>query len=336
MPRTRLADVASRAGVSTATASLVLRELPGPSETTRAAVREAASALGYRADRSASALARKRSHLLGVVLDVAHPFHAALVDAFDRALVDTGLDLVLAPTTSRRDERVAADTLLDSRCAAVVMFGTVLPAALLDELAEQCPVVVLGRPGGTRTRGVWADDAVGMRLAVDHLVDLGHERVAHVDGGRGAIATARRRGYRAAMRGRGLADHVEVIAGGHTESAGLVAGALMAARTKETRPTAVVAFNDRCALGIKDVLQREGIPVPGGVSVVGYDDSPLARLATVQLTSVSQNPAALAEACVSTTLALLDGRGDVGDVVIAPRLVARTSTAPPQAGQGIT
>ena len=329
MPRARLADVAARAGVSPATASLVLRGRPGPSEATRATVRQAAEALGYRADRSASALARKRSHLLGVVLDVSHPFHAALVDALDGALAGTGLDLVLSSTTTRRDERAAADTLLDSRCAAVLMLGTTLGAGALDALAGQRPVVVLGRPGATRARGVWADDAVGMRLAVDHLVGLGHRRIAYADGGRGPIATARRRGYRAAMRAHGLGDDATVLPAGATESGGLEAGGRVATEPRATRPSAVVAFNDRCALGLRDALQREGLDVPGDVSVVGYDDSPLARLATVRLTSVSQDPATMAEESVRVVLALLDATDAVEDVVIEPRLVVRTSTGPP-------
>ncbi len=329
MPRARLADVASHAGVSPATVSLVLRGQPGPSEATRTAVIEAARTLGYRADRSASALARKRSHLLGVVLDVSHPFHGALVDALDGAVEGTGLDLVLSTTTSRRDERAAVDTLLDSRCAGVLMLGTTLGAPTLDEIADECPVVVLGRPGGRRARGVLADDAAGLRLAVDHLVDLGHHRIAYADAGRGPIATARRRGYRAAMRARGLADQVSVLAAGDTESAGLAAGALVAAEPAGTSPTAVVGFNDRCALGLRDALLREGLRVPGDVSLVGYDDSPLARLATVQLTSVSQDPQRMAEESVRTMLALLDASDGVVDVVVDPRLVVRGSTARP-------
>lgn len=172
MPRARLADVAARAGVSMATVSLVLRDRPGPSEQTRAAVHAAAADLGYRPDRSASALARKRSHLLGVVLDVSHPFHADLVDALDAAVAAAGqgLDLVLSATTSRRDERAAVETLLDSRCAGVLLLGSTLGSAALDELADQVPTVVLGRPGSARARGVWADDAVGLGLGVDHLV----------------------------------------------------------------------------------------------------------------------------------------------------------------------
>lgn len=334
MPRTRLADVATRAGVSPATVSLVLREQPGPSEATRAAVHEAAAALGYRADRTASSLARKRPHLVGVVLDVSHPFHAALVDALDGAVAGTGLDLVLSTTTSRRDETAAVETLLDSRCAGLVLLGTTMSARALDDLAAECPVVAVGRPGARRARGVLADDAVGLGLAVDHLVDLGHRRIAYVDGGRGTIATARRRGYRAAMTRRGLADEVVVVPAGDTESAGLEAGGRIAAEPLATRPTGVVAFNDRVAVGVRDALLREGVAVPDDMSVVGYDDSPLARLATVRLSSVSQDPEPMAAAAVGVLTALVEGRSDVEDVVVEPRLVVRSSSAPPPSPAG--
>ncbi|CCH78935.1 Transcriptional regulator, LacI family [Nostocoides japonicum T1-X7] len=328
MPRARLADVAARAGVSPATVSLVLRDRPGPSEATRAAVQAAVADLGYRPDRTASSLARKRSQLLGVVLDVSHPFHAALVDALDGAVSGTGLDLVLSTTTSRRDERMAVETLLDSRCAAVALLGSTLAGPTLDALAQEVPVVVVGRPGSRLARGVWADDAAGLRLAVDHLADLGHDRIAFVDGGAGTIATARRRGYRAALRGRGLEAYQTVIVGGSTEAAGLAAGARVAAEPSPSRPTALVAFNDRCAVGARDALLRAGIGVPDEVSIVGYDDSPLARLATIDLTSVSQDPEAIARESVRVVEAMLDGE-EVADVVVQPRLVVRSSTAPP-------
>lgn len=332
MPRVRLADVAERAGVSPATASLVLREQPGPSEATRLAVRDAATELGYRPDRSASTLARKRSHLLGVVLDVSHPFHADLVDALDAAVADRGLDLVLASTTSRRDERAAIETLLDSRCAAMVILGSSLRRSSLDDLASECPTVVLGRPGSRIVRGVWADDAIGLHLAVDHLVDLGHERIAWVDGGRSAISAARRRGYRAAMRDRGLSRWARVLTGGQTEVAGVTAGAHLTADPPGKRPTAVVAFNDRCAIGIRESLVRNGIGVPAEMSIIGYDDSPVSRLATIDLTSVSQDPVALAEASAGVIERLLAGDPDVADVVVEPRLVVRSSTSTPSTG----
>ena len=329
--RPRLVDVAERAGVSTATASLVLRGRPGPSEITADAVRAAAADLGYRPDRTASLLARHRSHLLGVLLDVTSPFHAELVQALDDAAGERGLDLVLSTVTRRRDEARAAETLLDFRCEALLVLGPEMPAAALDALADAVPVVVVGREGTTRAPGVLASDDRGLELAVEHLVGLGHERIAFVDGPRGTIATARRTGYRSAMRRHGLRPHVDVIPGGATEDAGVAAARGVLARPDRERPTAVVCFNDRCAIGFRDTVIRAGTAVPERLSVIGYDDSPLARMGTVDLTSVSQDPLGLAEATVSTVAMLLDGSagGRPADVVIPPLLVVRSSTAPP-------
>lgn len=332
MDRARLSDVAARAGVSTATASLVLRDRPGPGATARSAVRAAAADLGYRPDRSASALARSSSSLIGVVFEITHPFHTALVDRLDLAFAQHGLDLVLSTTTARRDERAAVDTLIDSRCAAVVLLGTTASSASLDAMAEQVPAVVIGRPGTRRVSGVRADDEVGMRLAVDHLVDLGHERIAWVDGGRGAIATARRRGYRRQMGRRGLAKLITVVPGGPTELDGVRAGALIVAEPATTRPTALACFNDRVAVGVRDELIRGGVFVPGELSLLGYDDSPLAALTTVELTSVSQHPFEMAQAVVAAVDRLLGGAKTGADTVVEPQLVVRGSTRAPGVG----
>jgi DNA-binding LacI/PurR family transcriptional regulator len=244
------------------------------------------------------------------------------VVALDAAAAEAGRELVLATTTPRRSVDAAVETLVDSRCDELVLLG-VGTAGRLEALAAQCRTVVVGRRGTEHVPGVRADDAAGLEAAVDHLVGLGHRRIAHAEGPRGAIASARRRGYLAAMRRHGLADHCEVIAAGQDEAAGLEVGRAILGRPAGERPTAVVAFNDRCAIGIRDALVRSGLDVPGDLAIVGYDDSPPARLATVDLTSVSQDPQALAAA----TLAVLAGPPGAEDVVVPPRLVIRGSTA---------
>lgn len=327
--RPRLEDVAAQAGVSTATASLVLREAPGPSQATRELVLRAASSLGYRADRAASLLARHRTHLLGVLLDVRSPYHAELVADLHDASEGVGYDLVLSTVTDRRDERRAVETLLDSRCEALVLLGPDQPAAGLAALAGQVPVVVVGRrvtaAGVDVVRS--ADDR-GVAQAVDHLVGLGHRDIAYVDGGRGAIATDRRAGYRRAMRRHSLADRLRVLPGDHAEGAGAAAARTLL--SEGALPTAVVTFNDQVAVGLLDGLLRGRVDVPGQVSVVGYDDSSLARLAHVDLTTVSQDPLTQAREAVAAAVERLDeGRTEEREVVLSPRLVVRGTTGPP-------
>ena len=327
--RPRLTDVAARAGVSPGLVSLVLRNQPGPSAPTRDRVLEAAQQLGYRADRTASLLARRHSRHLGVVLDVRNTFHAELVTDLDETAGQLGYDLVLATLTPARDERRAAETLLDFRCEALILLGPIDTAGQLSALGRELPVVVVGRRIRSDTLDVVrAADDQGVAQAVGHLVELGHHDIAFLDGGRGTIAADRRRGYRAAMRGRGLADRLRIIPGDHTEAAGTHAAELLSGAAGS--PTAVIASNDRSAVGLLDALARRGVAVPGGMSVVGYDDSVLSRLAHVDLTTVSQDAREQADQAVSLVVGRLEtGRTDAREVVLSPRLVVRSTTGRP-------
>jgi DNA-binding LacI/PurR family transcriptional regulator len=324
--RPRLLDVAAEAGVSTASASLVLRGAPGPSEATRERVLSAAGRLGYRPDRAASLLARRRSRLIGVLMDVRSTFHAQLVEEVHEAAEEHGYDLVLSTITRTRDEGRAVETLLDSRCEALVLLGPEAPAARLSALDRQLPVVAVGRSvPSAGVDVVRAADDEGVALVVDHLVGLGHRRITYVDGGPGAISVGRRRGYQRAMRRHRLGGHAHVMAGDHGEESGARAARELLASGR--LPTAVVAYNDHSAVGVLDTLLRGGVAVPGTVSVAGYDDSPVSRLAHIDLTTVSQDSAQLMRHAVAAVVERLDGgRAGHREVVVPPRLVVRGTT----------
>ncbi|MDN5916383.1 MAG: LacI family transcriptional regulator [Pseudonocardia sp.] len=328
--RLRLNDVAAEVGLSAASVSMVLRGVPGPSSATREKVLDAAQRLGYRPDRAASLLASRRTGLIGVVLEVRSTFHAELAEELLVAAERRGHDVLLGARTRVRDEQRAVETLIDSRCEALVLLGTEAPTARLAELGRQVPVVAVGRRlPGAEVDVVRVDDERGTAELVGHLVAAGHREIAYIDGGRGAIATDRRRGYRKAMRRTGLGDRVRVLRGGKDDQDGARAATELLAGGE--LPTAVVVFNDHAAVGLLDALIRTGVDVPGDVSVAGYDDSPLSRMAHVDLTTISQNVAELSE----QTLELVAGRRDGAtrpprEVVIPPRLVVRSSVGPPR------
>ncbi|MEU4217262.1 LacI family DNA-binding transcriptional regulator [Actinoplanes sp. NPDC026623] len=325
--RPRLDDVAARVGVSTASVSLVLRGAPGPSAETRRRVLEAAAELGYRADRTASLLARRRRHLLGVMLDIRSAFHAELVEEIQAEADRVGYEVVLSTLTRHRDESRAVETLLDFRCEALLLLGPDAADQRLAALAAQVPVVSIGRRvAAGDVDVVRTADHIGVSEALDHLIGFGHRRIAFVDGGRGVVAAARRRGYRDGMRRAGLAGEIRIVPGDHTEEGGMRAGRQLAAG--RDRPSAVVASNDRCAVGLMDAFLRAGLAVPGEISIIGYDDSTLARLAHIDLTTVNQDPAAQAAHAVLAAVQRLDeGRKQRMEVVLNPRLVLRASTA---------
>ena len=329
--RPTLADVAARAGVSTALVSIVMRDAKGASATTRERVQAAAREIGYRPDTRARLLRSHRSRLLGVQFGLQHPFHADLVEGIYAAAEPAGYQIALSAVTAGRGERRAVESLLADRCEALILLGPQAPGARLAELAGQLPVVSVARrlrpalPGLDVVRT--ADDE-GARQAVDHLVALGHRDIAHIDGGRAPGAADRRRGYREAMNRHGLGSHVRVLSGGLTEEDGATAARTLAACAP--RPTAVLAFNDRCATGVLDAFLRSGIAVPAGVSVVGFDNSHLARLAHIDLTTVAQDVPRLAALAVGRAVARLEGdEAPAGEAVVAPRLVVRGTTAPP-------
>ncbi|MGX6601339.1 LacI family DNA-binding transcriptional regulator [Micromonosporaceae bacterium Da 78-11] len=328
--RPRLEDVAALVGVSTASVSLVLRGAPGPSAQTRERVLAAAAEIGYRADRAASLLARRRRHLLGVLLDVRNPFHAELVEEIYAEADRAGYEVVLSTLTRERGEARAIETLLDFRCEALILLGPDAPDADLDRLAAQVPCVVIGRiVRDADVDVVRPAEDVGVDAALHHLIGLGHSRIAFVDGGRGAVAATRRRGYRRAMRRAGL--EARVIPGDHTEEGGIRAGRLLTAAAD--RPTAVMASNDRLAVGLMDAFVRAGLDVPADISLVGYDDSTLARLAHIDLTTVNQDAAAQARNAVLAAVSRLDaGRTARQELVLVPHLVVRGSTAAPRVG----
>lgn len=331
--RPTLEDVAAAAGVSRALVSIVVRGAPGASASTRERVLAVAAELGYRPDARARLLAQGWSRLLGVTVAMDDPFHAAVVAGIYDAADGAGYEVVLSAITERRSERRAVETLLDYRCAAVVLLGAQGRGGWLPALAERLPVVSVGQPAGrARVDVVRTADEDGGGQAVEHLVGLGHRRIAHVDGGRAAGSADRRRGYRSAMRRHGLADLAMVVPGGGDESAGHGAWAEMQAVAEP--PTAVFCYSDRTAVGLLEAAHRAGVAVPAELSIVGYDDTPLARRWPVDLTSVAQDTAGLAALAVrrAVTGAEAGARGaerGVGEIVLPPRLVARRSTGPP-------
>ena len=302
--------------------------MAGPSAETRERVLEAADRLGYRPDRLASALASGRSRTVGVLMDITSPFHGPLVlDLYDAA-ESHGYNVVLSTINRTADEARTIEALLDSRCEALVLLGPEGSKQYLDRLDSQVPVVVVGRSVPSSTVDVVrsADDD-GVAQAVSHLVELGHRRIAYVGGPRGTVATLRRAGYENAMTEAGLADQIRVIKGGLTEADGIrAAESILAA---DDRPTGLIAFNDRCAIGMIDALVREGIDVPGSVSVVGFDDSPVAGLPQINLTTVAQDPRALAVNAMDSLIERLDqNRRSRREVIVAPRLIVRGTTGP--------
>jgi DNA-binding LacI/PurR family transcriptional regulator len=319
-------DVAARVGLSQSAVSLVFRGAPGVGAETRDRVLRAAEEIGYHRDNAASLLRRGRSRQLGVLFRMRHPFAVELTEHIYSAAETLEYHVVLSALTDTRTERKAIDELLGNHCEGVILLGIGSDNDVLRDVARRVPVVAIGLPSSTPgVDVVRSDDSRGLGEAVAHLVELGHQRIAYIDGGAGPGAPQRRRGYRNAMRKHDLADFAQVFPGEYTEIAGARAAEKILA--SESLPTAVIAANDECALGVLDSMLRAGVNVPDDISVVGYDDSRIARLPFINLTTVRQDAATMADAAVKAAAERLDGgRQDPRNVVLPAKLVVRSTT----------
>ncbi|HEY0449011.1 LacI family DNA-binding transcriptional regulator [Actinophytocola sp.] len=329
MGRPTIEDVAARAGVSRALVSLVMRGSPKVSDQRRAAVLKAAEELGYSPHAMARSLASRTSHVLGVMVsDLHNPFWAEVVDGVDSYARSAGFELVIN-TGGRRPtrERQALTGLLSFRPAGIALLGPVLPAASIAAAAVHTPVVLVSRSSRQPSVDTVNDDGqAGSGMAVDHLVSLGHKEIAHIDGGGGSQAAPRRTGYLAAMRRHGLTPRV--VRGEYTEAAGTRAIRDLLASAP---PTAVMAANDLNAVGAISALEAAGLAVPADVSVVGYDNTWLAALRHVSLTTIDQPRAEMGRLAAEALVQRVRGeRKDPARHLLRPRLVIRATTDAPR------
>ncbi|MCH8560300.1 LacI family DNA-binding transcriptional regulator [Nesterenkonia sp. DZ6] len=334
--RVTMRDVARTAGVSQPLVSIVFRNVPGASEETRAHVLAVAAKLGYRRDERARLLRQGRSRLLGVAFEPVQPFHGEILDALHTAAQERNYEVVLSAVTPHRAEDAALDALLRDRCEALVLLGSSLPQTRLEQIGASMPIVSVTRAFEDSVfDSVAIDDHRGAVLAVEHLFALGHRRIAYIDADREAGGARRRAGYQDAMLAAGLSDQMLII----REAASEIGGAAAVTRllSQGPAPTAVMAFNDRCAVGVISQARLMGQRVPQNLSVVGFDDSEQASLPYLDLTTLAQDARQLARTAVELALRRLEIAAEnsavAGEHVTLPvRLIPRTSTALVPAG----
>lgn len=325
-------DVADRAEVSRALVSLVMRGSESVSPESRARVLAAASALGYRPNAHARSLAKKEVRTVGVLInDMANPYFGGVYAALEVAAEQAGLDLLVAPgNRSGGREVTLVNTLLEHSVAGLALLSPVMSRDDLARLVAATPTVLVGRE--ERLPGVdvvTIDERYAVRQVVDHLVGLGHRRIAHIDGGEeNRPSHDRTLAFVEAMTERGLEP--VVVPGAFTPEGGAAGAEVLLRRTEP--PTAIFAANDLAAVGAMGVFRGRGFDVPRDISVVGYDDSQIARLDLVRLTSVQQPIAdfgARAVTMLGERVAGLRTRSRVERLVA--NLVVRDTTGPMRA-----
>ncbi|KKD08756.1 LacI family DNA-binding transcriptional regulator [Streptomyces sp. WM6386] len=322
-------DVADRAGVSKSLVSLVLRGSEQVRPEKREAVTRAMEELGYRPNAAARSLSEQRTRTVGVLLnDLRNPWFVDLLDGLNSLLHDNGLHMLMADT--RLNRRIGQDVtgpFLDLRADGLVVIGTLPDPAALGAIAERIPVVVAGarEPVLPGVDMVANDDEQGARLVTEHLIGLGHRRIAHI-AGYGAVGELRRRSFEATMRAHGLAGVVEVS--DMTEEGGYRTTVRLLSRPD--RPTAVFAVNDIASVGVLSAAEELGLRVPRDLSVVGYDNTRIASLRHVWLTTVDSANHEVGRRAARCLLDRFEGGGGAGRVQLAaPTLEVRGTTGAP-------
>jgi DNA-binding LacI/PurR family transcriptional regulator len=337
---TSIKDVARSVGVSTATVSRALRGLPRVSEATRDRVLHAAAELDYVASPSAAGLAGGRTRAVGVVVPfVSRWFFASVVQGAEEPLREAGYDLLLynlgGDMESRR--RVFTSHLVRRRVDAVLVLSLTPNEQEIIALAKlHRPVAVIGAnvPGWA---SVGIDDVSAACSAMQHLIALGHRRIAHLGGalvGELDFAAPRDRleGYRRAMASAGLPVHPAwEIEGDFTVNGGVGGMERLLRLDKSVVPTAVFAASDEMAIGVVAAVRRAGLRVPEDVSVIGIDDHEMAEF--FELTTVAQPAREQGRLAAGMLLAAMDPMFPVDSVpptqIVATRLIVRRTTGPP-------
>ena len=310
-----LQDVAQEAGVSCMVASVVLngaRSTTRVSEATRSKIIEAGMRLKYRRNAAALGLCRRKMNAIGVVA----PFDGGelnlyvleLLNGILESTAERGQNATVLGLRNWDEDGARLLDFCDGRIDALVMIAPQLPNDLAEQIPEHLPCVTINGscfiPGA---HGINVDNRQGARIAVQHLIDLGHRDVLHISGGETVPDSMERTaGYMEAMQlAEGKVNPARVLHGGFSIASGKrIMQRLIAEGTP--LPTAIFCASDAIAVGCMEVLQEAGIGIPDQISIVGFDDTIAARLTVPPLTTIRQPFREMGRGAVIKSLDLLD------------------------------
>jgi LacI family transcriptional regulator, galactose operon repressor len=321
-----IGDVAAAAGVSVATVSKVINDRYGVAEKTSARVRAVIDELGYTSSLVAQSLRSRRSNVIGILVSDIEPFNAELLKGAARAIRGTGYDLVVFSDCGQREDQAGWERRSLARVSSLTD-GAILVTPSSDQVFSSAPIVAVDhnvRASALPT--VDSDNLSGAVTATEHLIGLGHRRIAFL-AGRPDLESARlrERGYKRALEAAGIAfDAGLVRVGGYLpETARDGARELL---LLEPRPTAIFAANDASAIETIAVARSLGLGVPGDLSVVGFDTVPESALCEPPLTTIEQAIQLMGEEAVRMLIGLIDDpSSQPAEVVLPTRLVERGS-----------
>lgn len=323
-------EVAAKAGVSTATVSRVLSGMGGVAEALEREVREAATSLNYWPNRAARSLRAGSSRTVGVLIpDIENPFFTSVVRGIEEVLQTAGYSLLLANfNESPEREQVHLGTLRAEGIAGLIFAASRTPTKEYQRLLQAgMPIVAVSRvPDDLNVDTVSVDNAQGARIAVAHLISLGHRRIALINGPL-SLSTARERqeGCRMAFRDAGLPVPDDLIRYGDFRQAGGY-HAMQALLAEAPPPTAVFVASNLMTIGALQAIHERGLEIPSEVAVVGFDDMAWAASLRPPLTTVAQPATEVGRTAARLLLERVQNRRlPVRRVVLETRLIVRSS-----------
>ena len=329
--RVSIKDIAEVAGVSHSTVSRAIHGTGRMSEATRTRILTLAEEMGYTPDALARSLVRGQTSTIGVVVTtIADPFVVQIVSGIEDLAQEAGYSVFLSSSHMDPDREIAVVEMFQQRRVDAVIVSASRVGSLYSDSLQRfgVPIVLINNQAdGEYLHSVSADDVTGARLAVEHLLELGHRRIAYIGSASRPISNERRLGgYRQALAAYGLEPMpgLEVSPGVGSD---LEVGRRGLVELLPHEPTAIFTYNDVTAIGVMLEAREQGIDIPGRLSLIGFDDIETAQFVSPPLTTIRQPREAMGRAAMEMVLALLNGE-ETGDRILPCELIVRQSTQP--------
>ncbi len=335
MPVT-IKDIALRANVSPSTVSRALRDHPHISAETKEQIKKLAHEMGYVPSEVARSLVGQRSATIGVAIaDFQDPFYSSLLSGIEDVAVENHTDLFVG--SFYRDlqrERKLFDAFDEKRLAGIIVAGSLVDEAYLARSRKSIPAVLINCP--VYPFSVSVDQAAGSRQAMEHLLSLGHQRVAYVSLGAESNSNSQRlEGYRRVLEEHHVpVDETLIVDGDGTAAGGIRAAQQLLALSP--LPTAIFCYNDMTAIGVMKTLHHKGLRIPDDVSIIGFDGLEIGSYSRPPLTTIKQPIYKLGHRAATMLFRLIEeGEDKVTAETLEPVLIARGSTGPLKGGGAI-
>jgi LacI family transcriptional regulator len=328
--RLTIRDVAERAGVSVATVSKVINRRHGVAAATYSRVMGVIEETGFQASLVAQSLRNHKTNVIGILVADLEPFSAELLKGAADSIRGTGFELVVYSAGGRADEHAGWERRYLSRLSGTLVDGAIVVTPTVVDVTYGAPIVAVDPHTGTSDLPtIDADNLRGAELATEHLLALGHTRIAMLTGRPDLqSASLREQGFRQALTAAGIRPEERLIREGDYDRE----RSMPAARellTAPDRPTALFAANDVSALAAMEVAAELGIRVPEDLSIVGFDNIPESVLATPSLTTVEQPIRDMGFEAVEMLIRLIRGEPvSETHLTLPTRLVERNTTRP--------